>query len=192
MNNDVNDKKQQLIDAAETVSHIKDEALRRQAFEAFLNKILGSSSMNENTNKRPRSVSGRRANRTTSAIKRNSPVEVKKSQIRLGVDQLRNLRAFYDQHTPQGQEEAVFTIAYFLHETLKLKRFHEDDINILYNNLLSAKPQTHPPAMDREKIKRALRWLVAPSRRRQWLTHEDGMYEITPSGVLHMTYGSEK
>lgn len=181
--------KEKIRQAEASVSGMQDEGLKKIAFETVLASLLGSvhsaPTKNAPVKKDPKK------NKRTSSKKsdKTKTLQEKISTVELNIEQLKQLKEFYDQHSPDGTESVVFTLAYFIHENLAQKQFHAADIHIVYQNLLSLKPVTRPPAMSIEEIKRAVRWLVAPSRKKQWIKDiGDGLYEISPQGMLRMTY----
>lgn len=184
--------KEKIRQAEESVAGMQDESLKKIAFETILSQILGTPSSNAG------SKPERAKEKTVKKIKvkriDNGKVPVEHiSTIDLNVEQLKDLKQFYDLQKPDGQEQVVFAIAYFIHEKLGLKKFHHGDIHLIYQNLLPLKPITRPPALSLEEIKRAARWLVAPSRKRQWLKDlGSGMYEISSQGMLKMTYDANE
>lgn len=184
--------KEKIRQAEESVADMKDETLKKIAFETVLAQILSASSAtptSKNSNKKrdaKKKTSPKRSEKT-----KNVPEKV--SSLDLNMEQLKQLKEFYDAQVPDGTESVVFTLAYFIHENLSQKQFHVADIHVIYQNLLPLKPNTRPPAMSISEIKRAVRWLVAPSRRKQWIKDVgEGMYEISPQGMLRMTYESKK
>jgi hypothetical protein len=136
---------------------------------------------------------GKKKRPTTNRTDKSATSIEKVSTLELNMEQLKQLKTFYDQYAPDGTEAVVFTLAYFIHDVLGQKKFHAADIHIVYQNLLPLKPTTRPPAMAIDEIKRALRWLVAPSRRKQWIKDVDGgLCEISPQGMLRMTYETKE
>ena len=194
MNKDPGESLKEKIQQAEnSVAGMQDENLKRIAFETVLASLLG--------NHRPESSSAttqRKSVRKKRASGKTGEGKIRLQQdrtstVKLNVGQLEELKKFYDDKAPAGTEEVVFTLAYFIHENLKQEKFHAGDIHRIYQNLLPLKPTTKPPAMSIEEIKRAVRWLVAPSRRKQWLNDAgDGMFEISPQGMLRVTYESRE
>ena len=185
--------KEKIRQAEESVSAMKDEVLRKVAFETILSQMLGGNSSSSQI--KPKLVKKEVKNKRSS-IQRTDKTKLsqdKTSTLELNIDQLRQLKQFYDTHAPDGTESVVFTLAYFIHENLSQNKFHAADIHKIYQNLLPLKPTTRPPAMSIEEIKRAVRWLVAPSRRKQWIKDiGDNMYEISPQGMLRMTYETKE
>ncbi len=175
--------------AEEAVAGMTDENLKRIAFETLLTHSLGgeqSSNTKKSSTRSSKKKSG--AARPKSA---KPTTEKKVSSIELDVEQLKSLKSYYDDHAPSGTEESVFTLAFFIHEVLKQKVFHEADVFGLYTSLMPLKPTQKPPVLTLDTVKRAMTWLVAPSRRKQWLKFVDGGYEISSHGIHHMTYKDE-
>lgn len=179
--------------AEAAVAGMPDDALRKAAFETVLSKLLGGLQSEEGvrTSKAAKPTnSKKRASATKSG--KSSQRQEPESTLELNVENLQALKVFYDEHAPDGTEESVFTLAQFIHEKLGLKKFHEGDLLRVYQNLLSLKPTTKPPAMAYPELKRAVSWLMAPSRKKQWLRNtSDGQLEITSQGMLHMSYGKK-
>jgi hypothetical protein len=185
--------KEKIRQAEESVSEMQDESLRKVAFETILSQLLGSGSVSSSAKPSPAKKEIKKKRPTVQRSDKSKPVQDKVSTLELNMDQLKQLKEFYDDHAPDGTESVVFTLAYFIHENLSQKKFHAADIHVLYQNLLSLKPTTRPPAMSIDEIKRAVRWLVAPSRRKQWIKDAgDGLYEISPQGMLRMTYETKE
>lgn len=185
--------KEKIRQAEESVSEMRDESLRKVAFETILSQLLSSGFVSSSAKTSPAKKETKKKRPTVQGSDKSKPVQDKVSALELNMDQLKHLKEFYDDHAPDGTESVVFTLAYFIHENLSQKKFHAADIHVLYQNLLSLKPTTRPPAMSIDEIKRAVRWLVAPSRRKQWIKDVgDGLYEISPQGMLRMTYETKE
>lgn len=177
--------------AEEAVSGMADENLKRVAFETILAHSFGTVGASSEP-KRSKANSGGNKKRSNQKPKTARPIAEKKvASFELGVEQLKELKKFYDDQAPSGAEEVVFTLAVFIHDVLKKKIFHEADVYHVYSNLISLKPAQKPPALSEETLKRAMTWLVAPSRKKGWLKSVEGGFEISPKGILHMTYKDE-
>ncbi|MDE2230340.1 MAG: hypothetical protein KGL11_15035 [Alphaproteobacteria bacterium] len=175
--------------AEEAVADMKDSTLKRTAFETVLSKLLGDSDIGVS---RAPSLRKREQRRSAPKSTRPKPISEKTSSIKLDVGQLKALKEFYDCQVPEGTEGAVFALVAYLHEKLGTKKFHEADVLKLYQHLLPLKPVKKPPAMSASDIKRAMLWLVAPSRKKQWLERaENEMFQISSQGLLHISYGPE-
>ncbi len=187
--------KAKIKEAEDCVSAMKDESLKKVAFETILSKLLSAGKVEcgvpGNAGKVKHTRSTKNGGRKTATV--GQAGQERKSDVVLDVDQLKKLKDYFDAAAPDGTENVVFTIAYFVDQTLGKKKFHEGDVNAVYKSLLSIRPIKRPPAMTVDQMKRALTWLVAPSRKKMWLKlTADGMFEISPQGTLHMTYGEEK
>lgn len=186
------DLRQKIRQAEESVSEMQDENLKRIAFETILASLLGNHKTGPTSaSPHKKSLRSKKVGNRPSG-KPRSQQQDKVSTLKLNIEQLKELKSFYDKLAPAGTEEVVFALAYFVHEKLKQTKFHAADVHIVYQNLLPLKPSTRPPAMSLSEIKRAMRWLVVPSRRKQWLNDAgDGMFDISPQGMLRVTYEAE-
>lgn len=182
--------KEKIQQAEESVSNMRDEVLKKVAFETVLAQLLGTTNGSSHSHSKKWTKNSENKKRSSSRNPQKTPrTEQKTSVIELNVEQLKGLKEFYDKYAPDGTEAAVFTLAYFIHENLKQRQFHIADLQTIYQNLLPLKPITKPLSMSPEEIKRAVGWLVAPSRKKQWLKDAgNGLYEISPQGLLHVTY----
>lgn len=191
---DIEQLKEKIQKAEKSVAEMKDETLKKSAFELILSSLLGvESSQTVGNEAKLGSQTNKWVKRVKAAGKKapGQTREIKKSDISLTPEQLKQLKDYYESHKPEGEERSVFILACFLDEKLSKKQFHEGDINYIYQNLLPLKPSVRPPALDQERVKRSLVWLVSPSRRKMWLkANDDGTYEISSGGRLHIAYGS--
>ncbi|GEM_PF-4506855 len=179
--------------AEDSVAGMQDENLKRIAFETVLASLLGNHKSGIGSASSQKKPARKNKGGGKSGDNKLRQQQDKISTLKLNVEQLKELKKFYDEKAPAGTEEVVFTLAYFIHEKLEQTKFHAGDIHLIYQNLLPLKPTTKPPAMSLEEIKRAARWLVAPSRRKQWLNDAgDGLLEISPQGMLRVTYESKE
>lgn len=175
--------------AEDAVSATQDENLKRIAFETILSKSLemaGGKSFRTAGN-----ASSRKAtNKSTGGAKNKSTKVKKENKIsKIGLDEatLKQLKSFYEEHKPNSQETTTFTLAYFISEKLNIQKFHEADIDYVYNCLLSLRPAHTPVAMSTEEIVRSMRWLVAKSRKKMWLKDDiEGLYSVSPQGKIYM------
>ena len=184
--------KEKLHQAEISVSAMQDENLKKIAFETILSQLLGAGDGSVQKIEHPK----KKTKRTKSNSSRSHNAKLvpdKVSNIKLNVEQLKELKKFYDEKAPEGGESVVFTLAYFVHEKLGQKKFHSGDINLIYQHLVQSRPMTKPPALSLQQIKRAVGWLVVPSRKKGWLSEAgEGMYEISPQGILKMHYADDK
>lgn len=181
----------EMIQASEqAVSGMQDESLKRAAFEAILSRLLsGDTPSPTGPVRKQKKAASKRKPGTTNPGSGRVRAATRISSLELDAAQLKALKEFYDHYAPDGQEEAVFTLAYFAHDKLAMKQFQDVDLHRLYTTLLSLKPTTKPPSMSAEEVTRASRWLVAPSRKKQWLKSVgEGIFEVSPHGMLRMTY----
>lgn len=164
--------------AESSVSVLKDQSLKEKAFEIILSSLLHGTTVSDTGRKSIRKVSAPR-------IKRQQGKEPKVTQLKFSETELEDLKKFYDKFIPSGSELCVFILANFLRVTLKKEEFHEGDVEYCYQQLLSLDTKSHPPAMNIDQIKRALSWLVAPTRKKLWLeVDEKSLYKVSPRGMM--------
>jgi len=163
------------------VAEIQNQELKLKAFELVLSNLLQEGSGAQKSQQI-------KSKKHTSSQKRRSvspQKEIRKSQLKFTEEQLKDLKKFYDQFKPTGRELSIFTLANFLNFIMKQEKFHEGDIEYCYQQLLNLRTTSRPPIMNTDSIKQTLSWLVAPSRRKQWLESDDEeMYKISPGGIL--------
>lgn len=174
------------IDAAvAAVANIEDPELKKIAFQTVLSNLLGGGGGKQTRKTSLRSAGKKGASKAKVSVSNIIPP----SSLKLSPEQLQELKNFYDLYAPTGTEAAVFNLALFLREKIKRDDFTEKDIEYLYHRLMSVKPITKPPVMSLEDIRRALGWLVSPSRKKLWLQAKgSGSYEISPAGISYAQY----
>lgn len=171
------------IKLAETsVSALEDQSLKEKAFEVVLSTLLqqpGITKAPGQTIRKPAAV------RTKTISTKQPQRDVQRSQLKFDENQLETLKAFYDKFKPTGSELCVFILANFLRLLLKMEEFHEGDLQYCYQQLLNLRPVTSPPPMNLNQIRRTLSWLVAPSRRKQWLEmNQEGVCKVSSPGII--------
>ena len=172
------------IKLAETsVSALEDQTLKGKAFEVVLSALLQQSSTGKISSKSKDKVRSVRV-KTKSVGKPQK--ETRQSQLKLNENQLGELKEFYDKYKPTGSELCVFILANFLRLHLKMEEFHEGDVKYCYDQLLTLRTTSRPPGLNLNQIKRALSWLVSPTRRKLWLEVNNGVYKVSPNGILKL------
>jgi hypothetical protein len=175
--------------AEEAVSDIKDQYLKRIAFKAIITQLLSGGTVS------PTDTDGKHKKTSVKVRAKGKKVasEIKKSDISLSVENLNDLKAFFEDSAPKGEEKVVFTLARFLVEKKERAEFNEADIFSVYSNLIPLKPSIQPPILNLEKIKRSLRWLSSPSRKKLWLESAgEGLFRISAQGQMYMLYGEKE
>lgn len=179
---DENQIKEKIKIAESSISDLKDQTLREKAFEVVLSSLLQGIKSFKTT-----LGSGQKRSRKTSVVraKRQPGRELQKTQLKFNESQLEELKQFYDKFSPSGSELCVFVLANFLRLCLKKGNFHGGDMEYCYQQLLSLNTTTRPLAMNSNQIRRALSWLVAPTRRKLWLELDgNGIYQVSSNGIL--------
>jgi len=157
-----------------------DSALREKAFELVLKSLLQKTTYSGK--KLPSAFAGKKKVSRTKAKQKVS--EKKESELKLDESELQKLKVFYNKFQPTGGERCVFVLANFLRLKLSKDGFHEGDVEYCYQKLLNLRTKNLPP-MTSTQIKRNLNWLVAPSRKKQWLlVNSEGLYEMSPEGII--------
>lgn len=164
--------------AKEAVSGL-DEPYRMEAFKIVLDRLMsgapntlnaGITSANKPTKKgksKPQSIP------STSA---DSPM----AALNLSTDDLDHLRKFYAAYSPSGGEMVAFILAAFISQELGVEEFNEVHVVQLYRALISIKAKV--PVI--KEWKRSLRWLCAPSRRKEWLEKSGSGFKLTNAGLI--------
>jgi hypothetical protein len=179
--------KEKIKEAEAAVSDIQDPVLKKSAFETILSNLMKQDGFEESTTKQKKTAKPK--NKKNKIEKSGREKIEKKSEIKLDETQLTKLKEFYEKKSPSSMEEVVFALAYFIDKDLGIKIFHEIDINVVYENLISMTPSKRPPALNLGQIKQALSWVAAPSRKKMWLRPTGtGLFEISPQGKLYMQY----
>ena len=180
--------------AEESVSVLKNPALREKAFEVILTNLLKGDTKTETLS---RSSKRRKVSSTSHVV---LPKEVRKSQLSFSEAELNKLKDFYDKFRPSGREMSIFIIANFLRVEVKQSEFHEGDIEYCFQQLINLRTKTKLPTITNlaANIRQTLSWLTAPSRRKQWLQiSEETIYGVSPVGIIKFNnledkLGSEK
>ena len=173
------------IKLAETsVSALEDRTLKEKAFGVVLSTLLQQSELAKASTQVAEKP---RAGRIKGRSVRKPQKELRQSQLKLDENQLEEFKKFYDKFKPTGSELCVFIIANFMRVQFNKEEFHEGDVKYCYDQLLTLRTVTQPPALNLNHIKRALSWLVSPTRRKLWLeVNNDGIYEVSSRGILKL------
>lgn len=159
-----------------------EEPYRMEAFKIILDKLISGGSETikvepRNTGKKRRATTKGRTSQQGNRTRNTADV---KTTLDLSTSQLRELKDFYGGYLPDGGEACAFILSMFLHEILKMEMFNVADIEYLYRALISMKVKV-PVVSD---WKRALNWLCAKSRKKEWLKRDGSNYLITNSGLI--------
>jgi len=161
-----------------------EEPLKTEAFRIILQQLVGgrpapaaakANASLQSTSKAPR--------KKTAGSRKEKQPQPPPSTLNLDVNALKKLKAFCEGLDLNGTEQVAFILANFarLHTDLEVVRVN--DIVYLHRMLISQRVKV-APVNDPAHWARALRWLNAPSRRRQWLQVSGDGYVVSNSGLL--------
>jgi hypothetical protein len=179
------------VDAVEAVRLAKeavaelDEPYKMEAFKLVLEKLmtaqpglLQAQSTPAERHSRERTRSSRKR---APAIAKAADKPRATTSLSLSVKQLEDLKAFYTGYDVKGGEICAFLLGAYIQNQLKQKDFDGADVEHCYRQLISLKAQV--PAV--KNFYTQLVWLVAPSRKKEWLRkNERGRFELTNSGLI--------
>ncbi len=172
--------------AKEAVQEL-EEPLKTEAFKILLQKLIAGG---DGTPLPAKSKSSRKTVRasnksTKSSARKKVPAVSINSTLDLSVDQLRNMKSYCDRFSlsDSGSEQVAFIIANYLREHTELSSINAADIAYCYRQLVSQKVKL-PAVNDIADWARALYWLTAPSRKKEWLVKKDNGYVVSNAGLL--------
>ena len=105
------------------------------------------------------------------------------STLNLGVEEIKTLKAYCEGLDLNGTEQVAFILANFAREHTKLESVSASDIIYLHRLLISLKVKV-VAGNDPSDWSRALGWLTAPSRRKEWLVKRGNGFIVSNSGLL--------
>jgi len=170
------------VNAARDAVKDLDEPLKTEGFKIVLGKLLaGSEPSAESPSITPKRARANRSGRNEQKKKLAPTV----SSLRLDVAQLRELKAYCQKFELGGSEQITFVLANFIREHTDLPHVTAADIAYLYRQLVSQRVSL-PAINDVGDFSRALAWLTAPSRKKEWLEKSGEGYVVSNSGLLRL------
>jgi hypothetical protein len=190
---DLNEIKARVQAAWDLVDGLKLEApFSVEAFKAVLASTLpecaGSPSAPTGQSQ-PKAARAQQAAESVSALRKkpqkSKGASVPESTLSLEVADLRKLGEFWGRlgAQSQGTEQIAFLLANFARLHTELKFITASDIAHLHRQPISLRMKV-PPVNDPADWARALSWLTAPSRGKQWLQKRGEGYAVSNSGLL--------
>lgn len=159
-----------------------DESLRAEGFKIVLGKLLSTNVAKDEHVAEVR--------RTRTASSRAKPVGRKDSRasrpissLQLDVAALKSLKTYCERFELQGSEQIAFILANYAREHTTLEFVTAADIEYLYRQLVSQRVKASA-VNDLADWTRALNWLAAPSRRKEWLAKYQDGHVVSNSGLL--------
>jgi len=158
-----------------------EEPLKTEAFKILLEKLIGSGrpeAMSPGA-ARQRQAQPKRPSKSTKATAKRTMA----SSLKLDVATLKTLKSYCERFDLQGSEQIAFVLANFAREHTDLQFVTSADIAYLYRQLVSQRVKV-AGINDVADWSRALNWLTAPSRRKEWLEKKDEGFVVSNSGLL--------
>ena len=103
--------------------------------------------------------------------------------LNLGVEEIKTLKGYCEGFDLNGTEQVAFVLANFAREHTELESVSDSDIIYLHRLLISQKVWVVAGNKPSDWT-RALRWLTAPSRRKEWLAKRGDGFIVSNSGLL--------
>ncbi len=161
-----------------------EEPFKSEAFKIILQQLVSGGHV------APPVASQRKAQPKAAASLRKKGAGGKKeraaagpSALNLGVEDIKALKAYSEGFDLNGTEQVAFVLANFAREHTELESVAAADIAYLHRLLISQKVKV-VAANKVSDWTRALSWLTAPSRRKEWLTKTGNGYSVSNSGLL--------
>ena len=159
-----------------------EEPLKTEAFKILLDKLLsgvvGAPVQKAQAHKRPAGPKAKpRVGRAEAREGRTS------SSLQLDVTTLKKLKSYCERFDLQGTEQIAFVLANFAREHTDLEFVTPLDIEYLYRQLVSQRAKV-AAVNEPSHWTRAMNWLTAPSRRKEWLAQGGNGYIVSNSGLL--------
>jgi hypothetical protein len=159
-----------------------DEPLRTEAFKILLEKLLNDDA-EASIQQKPAQRRSSSPKPKTRAGRQEAREERSSSSLQLDVATLKQLKSYSERFELQGSEQIAFVLANFAREHTDLESVLPVDIEYLYRQLVSQRVKV-APVNDAADWTRAMNWLTAPSRRKEWLARSGNGYIVSNSGLL--------
>lgn len=161
-----------------------EEPLKSEAFKIILQQLLGGGhSASPSAGHRDAQPKAAAQRRKKSAGGKSEKLAAGPSALNLDVQGIRALKLYCEGFDLNGTEQVAFVLANFAREHTDLEFVSAADIAYLHRLLISQKVKV-VAANKVSDWTRALSWLTAPSRRKEWLTKTGSGYSVSNSGLL--------
>lgn len=184
MGADVKEMKERARLAHDAVADL-EEPFKTEAFKIFLARSVDEMRLKGHESQpavRSKASTKGKAGGTKKKAKRASLPE---STLRLDVGELKKLGTYCTRFGLQGAgtEQIAFILANFVREHTDLEYITAGDIAHLHRQLISQRVRV-APVNNPADWTRALNWLTAPSRRKEWLEKRGDGFVVSNSGLL--------
>jgi hypothetical protein len=168
--------------ARESVEDL-EEPLKTEGFKIVLQKLLSEQSAGSTKSPAPRQRPTKAKTGRVRTEARSARASRPTSSLHLDVGQLKALKGYSERFELQGTEQIAFILANFIREHTDLDVIKPEDIEYLYRQLVSQRVKV-TPVNDFSDWSRALNWLAAPSRRKEWLVRSGDGHVVSNTGLL--------
>jgi hypothetical protein len=162
-----------------------EEPLKTEGFKILLAKLLsgGTVAADQGLSK----VQDRKAStprKKTAGGKKEKKAALPASTLKLNVEDLKKFKAYCERfNMEEGTEFVAFVLANYVREHTDLECVTTSDVVYLHRQLISLKLKV-VAVNDPEHWSRALGWLTAPSRRKEWLEKVGAGFLVSNSGLI--------
>ena len=169
-----------------------EEPLKTEGFKIILERLIGAGAGAGAgaVEKKSDSKRGTAKGNGGSGAKAKKPAKERQalstpSSLKLDVAGLKKLKIYCERFNlqEQGTEQVAFVLVNFARENTDLEFVTAGDVAYLHRQLISQRVKV-PAVNDFADWPRALSWLTAPSRRKEWLEKSRGGYVVSNSGLL--------
>ena len=172
------------VTAAKEAVRDLEEPLRTEAFKIILDKLIsGTGKVTPDKKRKRKAPAPSQAGVSKRGPSRKTITAGLPSSLKLGVDDLRKLKSYCERFDLSGTEQIAFVLANFLREHTDLEAIGTADIGYCYRQLVSQKVKVLA-VNNAADWTRALNWLTAPSRKKEWLEKQGDGYVVSNAGLL--------
>jgi hypothetical protein len=163
-----------------------EEPLKTEGFKILLAKLLngGGDQRDQGTSQKAEERTAPVPRKKTAASKREKKAALPASTLRLDVEALKKLKSYCERFDlEEGTEHVAYVLANFVREHTDLESVTAADVAYLHRQLISQRLKV-VAVNDAADWSRALGWLTAPSRRKEWLEKSGSGFVVSNSGLL--------
>jgi hypothetical protein len=163
-----------------------DEPLKTEGFKILLAKLLngGADQKDQGTPRKDEERTTPAPRKKAAGSKKEKKTAFPASTLRLDVEALKKLKSYCERFDLEdGTEYVAFVLANYVREHTDLEFATAADVAYLHRQLISQRLKV-VAVNDPGDWLRALQWLTAPSRKKEWLEKSGGGFAVSNSGLL--------
>jgi hypothetical protein len=163
-----------------------EEPLRTEGFKILLAKLISGGADRKDQGALPKDEERRVPvpRKKTAGTKKEKKPALPASTLRLDVEALKNLKSYCERFDlEEGTEHVAFVLANYARENTGLEFVTAADVAYLHRQLISQRLKV-VAVNDPGDWLRALQWLTAPSRKKEWLEKSGVGFAVSNSGLL--------